>query len=114
MSEPDYIKEEYSDEVDRLRRNRVNLSYHKYGPVKKNYETGNMQAIPSMERCVKKYQDTGNTEYLLDAMNYLMFEFMYPQVKGAYFRATESHESAGYVGLSINEAKEFMERNKME
>lgn len=43
-----------------------------------------------------------------------MFEFMYPQVKGAYFRATESHESAGYVGLSIREAEEFMQRNKME
>lgn len=31
-----------------------------------------------------------NTEYLLDAANYLMFEFMYPQHPKAHFRATDS------------------------
>lgn len=104
------VNEEYSDEFDRLAKNRVMTSYHKYGPAKENYKNGNIQAIPSMEKCVKKYLETGNTEYLVDAKNYLMFEFMYPQVKGAHFRSTESHESAGIVGLSVNEAKEYMER----
>lgn len=45
----------------------------------------------------------GNTEYLLDAMNYLMFEFMFPQKEGAYFKATDSKESAGHVGKAYKE-----------
>ena len=28
---------EYSDEFDRLRKNRVAVSYHKYGPAQKNF-----------------------------------------------------------------------------
>lgn len=62
--------EEYSEEFDELRKNRVKVGYYKYGPAKENYKTGNVQAIPSMERCVKKYLETGNREYLADAATY--------------------------------------------
>lgn len=51
--------------------------------------------------CVDKYRKTGNTEYLCDAANYLMFEFMYPQVSGAHFNATDSKDSAGVAGKPI-------------
>ena len=101
------IKEEYSDKFDQLRKNRVEVSYYKYGPAKKNFSTGNVQAIPTLERCLKKYQETGNTEYLCDAANYAMFEFMYPQHPKAHFRATDSGESAGIVGMSVNEMEQF-------
>ena len=106
------FNEEYSEKVDELRKNRVKVSYHKYGPAKQNFASVNVQAIPTMERCVEKYKDTKNTEYLLDAMNYLMFEFMWPQLPGAYFKATDSKDSAGIVGLSVNEAKEIMENDR--
>ncbi len=52
---------------------------------------------------MKKYLETGNTEYLCDAANYLMFEYMYPQKEGAYFKATSSDESAGISGVSVTE-----------
>lgn len=103
------MSQEYSDKFDQLRRNRVETSYYKYGSARKNFSTGNVQAIPTMERCIKKYQETGNTEYLLDATNYLMFEFMYPQHPKAYFKATNSSESAGIVGISANEMEAFKE-----
>ena len=105
------LEEEYSDRFDRLRKNRVEVSFYKYGPARKNFGTGNVQAIPTMRRCVEKYQETGNTEYLLDTANYLMFEFMYPQVKGAYFKATDSGESAGIVGISEVEMQNLREEN---
>lgn len=105
----DYMKQEYSDKFDELRRNRVEVSYHKYGPAKKNFQSGNVQALPTMERCVEKYNSTGNTEYLLDAANYLMFEFMYPQHPKAHFRATDSSESAGIVGISEKEMERYRE-----
>lgn len=103
------FSKEYREEIDEMRKNRVKVSYYKYGPAMQNFATGNVKAIPSMQLCVKKYQDTANTEYLYDAMNYLMFEIMWPQIPGAYFKATDSKDSAGIVGLSVNEAKRFME-----
>ena len=99
--------EDYSDRFDELRKNRVAVSMHKYGSAKKNFATGNVNAIATMQQCVNKYLATGNTEYLCDAANYLMFEFMFPQVKGAYFKATDSKDSAGIVGISEKEMEEL-------
>lgn len=102
---------EYSDEFDHLRQNRVAVSFYKYGPAKLNFGEKLVDAIGSSERCVNKYKETGNTEYLCDAANYLMFEYMYPQKEGAYFKATDSSESAGIVGMSVNEMEQFKENN---
>lgn len=101
------MSQEYSEEFDRLRRNRIEVGFYKYGPAKENFSTGNVNAIATMQRCLKKYQETGNTEYLLDASNYLMFEYIYPQHPKAHFKSTDSGESAGIVGLSVNEAKMY-------
>ena len=98
--------EEYSERFDELRKNRIRTSFHKYGPAKINYGEKLVEAIPTAEQCIEKYRRTGNTEYLLDAANYLMFEFMYPQQAGAHFEATGSEGSAGQVGMSINKMME--------
>ena len=101
------LQQEYSDRFDELRRNRVEVSFYKYGPAKDNFSTGNVQAIPTLERCLQKYKDTGNTEYLCDLANYAMFEFMFPQHPKAHFRATDSSESAGIVGMSVAEMERY-------
>ena len=103
------INKEYSDEFDRLRKNRVEMSFYKYGPAAQNFGQGYVNALGSMKKCMDKYQETGNKEYLCDAANYLMFEFMFPTHKKAHFRATDSKESAGIDGMSVNEIKKFKE-----
>ena len=100
---------EYSEKFDELRKNRVRTSYHKYGPAAQNFGQGYVQAIPCLERCLEKYKETGNTEYLCDLANYAMFEFMYTQHPKGHFRATDSGESAGIVGLSVREAERIRE-----
>lgn len=105
------MSNEYSEEFDKLRKNRVEISFYKYGPARKNFSTGNVQALPTMELCVKKYQATGNREYILDSANYLMFEYMFPQHPKAHFRATSSEESAGIVGMSVNEMERYRNEN---
>ena len=55
---------------------------------------------------MEKFKYTGNTEYLCDLANYAMFRFMFPQ-NGEYFRYTDSVESAGIVGMSVNEMEDF-------
>ena len=100
-------KKEYSEEFDKLRKNRVEVSYYKYGSAADNFgsDLRLVDAIKSHDKCLEKYKNTGNIEYLLDAANYLMFEYMYPQHPNAHFRATGSDESAGIAGVSINEIR---------
>lgn len=95
--------EEYSLNFDKFRKNRVEQSYYKYGTAKKNFGEHYVDALGTMQKCIEKYQETHNTEYLLDAANYLMFEFMYPSLDGAFFKATSSEESAGIVGFTITD-----------
>lgn len=102
MAEPN-MKNEYSERFDQLRKNRVEVSFHKYGPAKTNFKDKLVDALKTHDLCIAKYIETKNTEYLVDAANYLMFEFMYPQLDGAYFKATDSDESAGTVGEAIGE-----------
>ena len=103
------IDREYSSEFDKLRKSRVELSYFKYGPARKNFGEGLVSALGSLDLCIDKYKKTGNTEYLVDAANYLMFEFMYPSIKGAHFKATDSSESAGIDGVSYNQMMSELE-----
>lgn len=96
----------YSTRFDELRRNRAATSYYKYGSGKKNFPN-NVDALATMQKCIEKYKETKNTEYLCDAANYLMFEFMYPSIPGAHFQSTESNASAGIVGMSVKEIEDF-------
>lgn len=105
----EHLDTEYSIEFDELRKHRMEVSYYKYGPIKENYTKGLIDCIKTLEKCLKKYKETGNTEYLCDVANYCMIEFMYPQHRAAYFKATDSSESAGIEGMSIKEIQDKYE-----
>ena len=92
---------DYSLEFDKLRQNRVEVSAHKYGPARKNFGEGRVDALKTAELCLDAFKKDGNTEHLVDAANYLMFRCMYP-LPGEEFRATGSSESVGTVGTPIN------------
>ena len=64
--------------------NRMLTSYHKYGHVAIAVQNG-VDCLESSAQRVRKYRETGNTEYLMDAANYLMMEFMYPSLENAHF-----------------------------
>ena len=103
----DILNKEYSFDFDELRKNRVETSYYKYGSSAINFGRKYVNALGSMTKCVEKYLETHNKEYLLDAANYLMFEYMYPYFDEAYFKATESKDSAGIDGISIKEIEQL-------
>ena len=106
----DILLQEYSTEFDEKRRNAILVSYHKYGPSKENFKKGMVDAIGSLKKNLKKFEETRNTEYLVDVANYAMFRFMYPQGNESY-RPTDSSQSAGVDGMTINEMKEFKDEN---
>jgi len=98
---------EYSVEFDKLRKNRTDVSYYKYGSAKNNYGEKLSNPIENLKLCIKKFEETHNTEYLVDAGNYCMYGFMYPPYDDAYFRATDSNESAGITGFCVKELEDF-------
>lgn len=55
------FKKEYSEMFDDKRKNRVKTSFHKYGSAAENFGKGFVDAIGSLEKCLAKYKETGNT-----------------------------------------------------
>lgn len=68
------IPESQVDTIDKIRRDMLSVSYYKYGPAKDNCN-GRVDVIGCIDKCLKKYKETHNTEYLLDVMNYVMFRY---------------------------------------
>lgn len=92
---------DYSEEFDRLRKNRVEVSRFKYGSARDNFGSGRVDAIATAEMCIEAFKKDHNTEHLVDAANYMMFRFMYP-MPNEYFKATDDSGSVGTVGTPIN------------
>ncbi len=97
----DILDREYSAQFDKERRNRVEVSYYKYGSSRDNFGSGRVDALATAERCIEAFKKDHNTEHLVDAANYLMFRYMYP-LPGEFFKATDSNGSVGTVGTPIN------------
>jgi hypothetical protein len=87
---------EFSQWFVQLMANRMSFSFFKYGTLWDAYP-GKMGALENVKERIRVYKETANTEYLVDAANFLLIEFMRPSVQGAAFRATESYESPGRV-----------------
>lgn len=86
-------KTEYSEEFWRGMVARMGISFHKYGPVKDTHENN----PENVRQRLKAYAETGNTEYLMDAANYCMMEFMHPVHPNAHFTPTDDDGSPGIV-----------------
>lgn len=79
--------------------NRMGVSYYKYGAVREGYPVA-LDAIASLKQRLDKYEETGNTEWLIDVANFAMIEFMFPGRVNAHFKGTDSDESPGRVTTS--------------
>ena len=73
---------------------RMAVSEHKYGLVSDAYPH-KFSALDSLNQRLDRYIETGNTEFLIDAANFAMIEFMLPSAKGAHFEPTDSDGSPG-------------------
>jgi len=76
-------------------RKRSAVSFHKYGYVAQ--AKGHVNFIESAQQRIARYLETGNTEWLMDATNYIMFESMHPSHPSAHYRPTDSDESPGRI-----------------
>jgi hypothetical protein len=113
MKPEEILKTEFSEDFIQKMKNRIITSHYKYGWMKDSYnrkhKEDNVNAIATLKKRLELYEETGNTEWLVDVGNFAMIEFMYPQHPCAHFRATSSEESPGLVGISSGEIKRFKE-----
>jgi hypothetical protein len=73
--------------------NRMAMGFHTYGHMRRKHDRPDN--VRNIRIRLKKYLDTGNTEFLMDAANYAMMEFAVPSHPNAFFKPTDSHESPG-------------------
>ena len=60
-----YQSSEFSETFIQGMRDRMQVSYHKYGPVADAYP-GKVSALESLQARLDKYMSTGNTEFLME------------------------------------------------
>lgn len=87
---------EYSVQFIQGMLNRIAVSNIKYGAIAINFPD-RVDAMACVDQRIAQYVKTGNSEFLIDAANFLMFEFMIPKHETAFFRATDADESPGIV-----------------
>ena len=65
------------------------------------------QAYKSIKRRLELYEETHNTEYLVDVANFAMIEYKYPSFTNAKYMPTDSDKSPGLTdGISYKELME--------
>jgi hypothetical protein len=93
---------EFSKEFAQGMVDRMAASFFKYGRVAEGFPN-RIRALQldgerdegCLEMKLRKYRETGNTEWLMDAANYCLIEFMHPRHPNAHFRPTDSKDSNG-------------------
>ena len=84
-------KNDFSEPFVEKMRRRMLTSLHKYGRVADN--VAKFDFVKCAEDRIRLYKETGNTEWLVDAGNFLMMEGEFPKHPNAHFRATSSAEA---------------------
>jgi hypothetical protein len=88
------LETQYSEDFWRGMKARMEMSFFKYGDVREAYPK-KLDALASLAQRLEKYRQTKNTEFLMDAANFCMIEFMFPRLDGAHFEPTDSDQSPG-------------------
>lgn len=94
MAEEKIIATECSEQFFQGMKNRMMVSYYKYGAISEVYPD-KVDAIASLMERLKKYATDGNTEWLIDAANFAMIEFIHPRHHQAHFKGTDDDASPG-------------------
>lgn len=94
LSTETILKTEFNENFVQGMRDRMLVSFYKYGPVAVGFPH-KVNAITSLTDRLRKYAETGNTEFLIDAANFAMIEFMHPAHPHAFFEPTDSDQSPG-------------------
>lgn len=106
LTREEILKRNFSEPFIQKMRNAIETSYYKYGVASLTYPEL-AQAYKCIKQRLKLYEETHNTEYLVDVANFAMLEFMFPAFKDSKYTPTDSDKSPGLAdGISYKELME--------
>ncbi len=108
-SREEILKRDFSNAFIEKMKNAIEMSHYKYGWANKTYPEL-AQAYKCVRERLEAYEKTHNKEYLIDAANFAMLEFLYPAFADAKYIPTDSDKSVGLAGgISYKELMEGTE-----
>lgn len=85
-------KSEWSDEFEKLMRNRMLMGALRYGPMAiKKLKKKRWDLLGAIRKKIEHYERTGNTEYLVDIANYCLIAFECDDHPKKHFIALDDH-----------------------
>lgn len=90
LSYEEIKKSQWNPKFEKLRLNRMILGFFRYGFITGN--TKRYDNIGSAIKRLKKYQETGNSEFLVDAANLCMIEFTQENHENFHFESIDDGE----------------------
>lgn len=100
---------EYSEDFDKKRKDAMVMGFYNYGPIAENQIHKLTDLRKSIDTRLQKFDETRNTDFLVDVANFCMGIYMFPQSYDAHYQATDSSESPGLCGMSTKEIERFMQ-----
>ena len=86
----DIEESQWNPKFEELRKNRMILGFFRYGKI-----LGNKKKFANVDSAIlrlKKYQETGNSEFLVDAANLCMIEFAQENHPNFHFDSVDDGE----------------------
>lgn len=93
------LEYQFSEDFVRKMKARVFVGFHRYGQSKQYAIENKYDILETIKKRLEKYRETGNQEHLVDAANFIMIEYMYPQHPNAHFESVEEEDPNKRVGL---------------
>lgn len=85
-------KTEWSPQFEQYMRNRLIMGALRYGLLsEKRKKGGKWELLEAIKTKIEKYEETGNTEYLVDAANYCLLAFECDSHPNKHFHALDDH-----------------------
>lgn len=86
------LRSEWSAEFERLMRNRMVMGALRYGPLEHKRKVGKHWDLRTpIRKKLDLYEQTGNTEYLVDIANYCLIAFECDYHPTKHFAALDNH-----------------------
>ena len=87
------MESEWSPAFERHMRARLVMGALRYGTLEHKRRSGHKwDLLGAVSRKLERYKQTGNTELLVDAANYLLLEFEVGKHPGKHFSATDDKD----------------------
>jgi hypothetical protein len=86
------LESEWSDRFEQLMRNRMKMGSIRYGPFRQSQAAPSVR-VSSMQKRMRRYMETGNTECLVDIANLCLIEFCTTRHHKAHFAPIDGDDA---------------------